>query len=76
MDKLSKTFLAGEVLKASDLNDIKDKTNELIDEVGEKLELKDFQLLEDVQNDDLLSIRNVLIVRTISKKANRNYRMH
>ena len=38
----------------TDLNIIKDKVNELIDEVGEKLELKDFQLLEDVQNDDLL----------------------
>lgn len=31
MEKLTKTFQAGEVLKAQDLNDIKDKVNELVD---------------------------------------------
>lgn len=31
MDKLTKTFQAGEVLKAQDLNNVKDKVNELVD---------------------------------------------
>lgn len=34
MDKLTKTFQSGEVLKAQDLNTVKDKVNELVDNVN------------------------------------------
>lgn len=34
MDKLTKTFQSGEVLKAQDLNSIKDKVNELVEGVN------------------------------------------
>lgn len=34
MDKITKTFQSGEVLKAQDLNSIKDKVNELVDDAN------------------------------------------